>query len=109
MVTKGVWQLAWIVYKDPHTIAAFYDHMWSLQILDFRIRIYPTDLSPEQLKLHNKFTCKVSDLSPNTTAYDLHKIIIQNKVKSCFILKSHSSYCPLNFTFLHFATTEDVE
>jgi len=83
--------------------------MWSFQILDFRVRIYLTDLSPEQLELRIKFTCKVSGLSPNTTAYDLYEIIIQNKVKSCFIPRSHSSYRPFNFTFLHFTTAEDIE
>jgi len=83
--------------------------VWSLQILDFRVRIYPTDLSSEQLKLCNKFTCKVSDLPPNTTAHDLHEIIIQNKVKSYFIPRSHSSYHLLNFAFLHFAIAKDVE
>jgi len=76
MVTKEAWQLAWIVYKDPHTIATFYDHVWSLQILDFRVKIYPTDLSPKQLELRNKFTCKMSGLPPNTTVHDLYEIII---------------------------------
>ncbi len=109
MVIKEAWQLAWIVYKDPRIIAAFYDHVWSLQILDFKVRIYPIDLSTEQLELRNKFTCKVSGFLSNITTNDLQEIIIQNQVKSYFISRNYSSYHPFNFTFMHFVTAEDVE
>src|SRR5215208_4253412 len=109
MVTSGAWQHAYIVYADFRSIAAFYDHMWSIQILDFWICIYPTDLSDEQFELRNQYSCKLTGLPPNTTANDLTQIINENRIKSCFIPRSHTSYRPLNYAFVSFATPRDVE
>jgi hypothetical protein len=109
MITRGVWQSAYIVYDDPRSIKAFYDHVWSIQILDFRARVYPLDLSDEQLEHRNAFSCKLTGLPFNTSANDLQEIISQSKAKSCFIPRSTINYRPMNYAFLQFNSARDVE
>ncbi|CAI2193962.1 10659_t:CDS:2, partial [Funneliformis geosporum] len=45
---KCLWQIAFIVYESADAIKEFYDNKWSTSLLDFLVRVEPTDLNELQ-------------------------------------------------------------
>ena len=66
MIIRGPWQIAFIVYEDPKSIAQFYDHVWFVSFLENFLRVEPTDLDPMQTALRQQFELKLTGLPFNT-------------------------------------------
>ncbi|CAI2187489.1 4138_t:CDS:1, partial [Funneliformis geosporum] len=45
MITRGPWQIAFIVYESPDSIQQFYNNTWSILLMEFSVRIEPTDIN----------------------------------------------------------------
>src|SRR6266498_3088911 len=44
MTTTSMWQRAYVVYKDASTISRLKSDVWSLDIMDFSVRVHPLNL-----------------------------------------------------------------
>jgi len=101
MLTSGVWQLAYVVYENPTSIAQFYKDDWSVFIQDFALRVTPLDLSKELLEQRKNFCLKVTGLPFNTSHVDLLPIMTSLGAKSCFIPKTQE-YKQHRYAFVAF-------
>ncbi|CAI2197184.1 11521_t:CDS:1, partial [Funneliformis geosporum] len=85
MITRGPWQITFIVYESSDSIQQFYDNTWSILLIEFSVRIEPTDINELQTALRQQFELKLTELPFNTTQLDLSDFLTQIKAKSCFI------------------------
>ncbi len=108
MITRGPWQQAYVVFEDRNIIQPFYFDQWSIQIMDFNVRVSPTDLSDDYQTLRKEFCCKLTGLPFNTTAQDLASVVTQSKAKTCFIPRTRNGYKPHRFAYLQFASAKDL-
>ncbi len=60
-------QRAYIVYKDSSTIQQLKTLLWSLNILNFSIRVYPLNLSKEDFNKREAYALKLTGLFFGTT------------------------------------------
>ena len=98
--TKNMWQHAYITYDSPNAIALFFDN-WSRLVFNDCVRVYPYDLTKDQIKDRNEYRIKLTNLPFNTTSRDLNDIIRAKKAKSCYIPRS-TQYKPKPFAILFF-------
>src|SRR5215216_5067093 len=82
MQTRGMWQHAYVTYENSADIQLFYSQ-WSRYLYNDCVRIYPADLTPEQVKHRNYIRIKLSNLPFGTSACHLQDITIATKPKSC--------------------------
>jgi hypothetical protein len=108
MITRGPWQIAFVVYESPDSIKPFYDKVWSLPLLDFTVRIEPTDLDALQLILRQQFELKLTGLPFNTTQRDLLTFLDIIKAKSCFIPRD-LQYRNRPYAYINFDNQEDYD
>ncbi len=62
MTTFGLWQRAYMVYKDSSTIQQLKTSLWSLNILDFSVWIHPLNLSKEDFDERETYALKLTGL-----------------------------------------------
>ncbi|CAI2192297.1 10582_t:CDS:1 [Funneliformis geosporum] len=108
MITKGSWQIAFIVYELPDSIQQFYDTTWSILLMRFSVRIEPTDINEIQTALRQQFEFKLTGLPFNTTQLDLSGFLTQIKAKSCFILRDRQ-YCLRPYGYINFDNIDDYD
>jgi len=77
---NGKWQHAYIVFKDPASIASFYDDTWSIMIINDSVRVSPLNLSDQQLDDRQQYCLKLSGFPHGSTARDLFPILTQKLV-----------------------------
>ncbi len=75
MTTTGMWQRAYVVYKEASTISRLKSDIWSLDIIDFSVRVHPLNLSKEDYEDHEAYSLKLTGLPFGTTQHDLCQII----------------------------------
>ncbi|CAI2184072.1 4292_t:CDS:2, partial [Funneliformis geosporum] len=63
----------------------FNDNTWSILLMEFSVRIEPTNINEIQTALRQQFELKLTGFSFNITQLDLFDFLIQIKAKSCFI------------------------
>ena len=108
MITRGPWQIAFIVYESPDAIKSFYNDVWSLPLLDFAVRIEPTDLDAMQLILRQQFELKLTGLPFNTTQRDLQTFLESIKAKTCFIPRD-LQYRNRPYAYINFDNQDDYD
>ena len=69
MVSRGAFQTAYVVYNQSADLSALYDDTWSVDMLDFSVRLYPLDLSAKQLALRHEFVLKLAVLPPKHSIF----------------------------------------
>ena len=62
MITTEMWQRAYVVYKEASTISQLKSDMWSLNIMDFSVRIHPLNLSKEEYEDREAYFLKLTGL-----------------------------------------------
>src|SRR6266540_3702747 len=102
MTTTGMWQRAYVVYKDASTISRLKSDVWSLDIIDFSVRVHPLNLSKEDYEDHEAYSLKLTGLPFGTTQHDLHQIIEDINAKSCYIPHNTQLYKNLPIAILSF-------
>src|SRR5215216_3825072 len=106
MQTRGMWQHAYVTYENSADIQLFYSQ-WSRYLYNDCVRVYPADLTPEQVKHRNDIRIKLTNLPFGTSACDLQDIIIVTKAKSCYIPRSNN-YKPRPFAILYFKSEDTL-
>ncbi|PKK58495.1 hypothetical protein RhiirC2_796203, partial [Rhizophagus irregularis] len=83
--------------------------LWSLRFCKYAFRIFPSNLTKDERNLYFKYGLKLANLPVGTYAADLKDIIIQMKVKSCFVPKNRFSknYEKERFAFVFFDNEND--
>src|SRR6266542_515811 len=71
MTTTGMWQRAYVVYKDASTIRQLKSDVWSLDIMDFSVRVHALNLSKEDYGDREAYSLKLTGLPFDTTENDL--------------------------------------
>ncbi|CAH1771041.1 4862_t:CDS:2, partial [Entrophospora sp. SA101] len=66
----------------------FAEETWSIYLLKDAVRVLPLDLTQEQREQRQAHSFKLAGLPRNTTACDLHEIIMAVNAQSCFIPKN---------------------
>src|SRR6266498_44012 len=102
MTTTGMWQRAYIVYKDASTIQQLQSDVWSLDIMDFSVRVYPLNLSKEDYEDREAYSLKLTGLPFGTTQNDLRHIIEETQAKSCYIPRNNHTYKNIPLAILSF-------
>ncbi|CAJ0862119.1 7254_t:CDS:1, partial [Entrophospora sp. SA101] len=87
----------------------FAEETWSIYLLKDAVRVLPLDLTQEQREQRQAHSFKLAGLPRNTTACDLHEIIMAVNAQSCFIPKNPRMYLPLNYAYIGFASDEQLE
>src|SRR2546423_8682649 len=105
MVTKNLYQHAYITYKNNTNISVF-RNLWATPIENHSVRILPLTLSTEDREFRCKYVLKLTGLPPNTAARDLLDITNAIHAASCFIPRTVNNYCPLNYAYTSFASQE---
>ena len=107
MIIRGPWQIAFIVFEDPKSIAPFYDLVWSVSFLENFLRVEPTDLDPIQTALRQQFELKLTGLPFNTNQQQLIDFLLHINAKSYFIPRDQQ-YSLRPYAFINFATSDDL-
>src|SRR6266540_2314795 len=102
MTTTGMWQRAYVVYKDASTIYQLKSDVWSLDIIDFSVRVHPLNLSKEDYEDREAYSLKLTGLPFGTTQHDLCHIIEDTNAKSCYIPRHTQSYKNLPIAIFSF-------
>src|SRR6266540_3057941 len=102
MTTTGMWQRAYVVYKDASTIYQLKSDVWSLDIMDFSVRVHPLNLSKEDYEDREAYSLKLTGLPFGTTQHDLRHIIEDTNAKSCYIPRHTQSYKNLPIAIFSF-------
>ncbi len=102
MTTTGMWQRAYVVYKDASTISRLKADVWSLDIMDFSVRVHPLNLSKEDYEDCEAYSLKLTGLLFGTTQHDLRQIIEDTNAKSCYIPRHTQSYKNLPIAIFSF-------
>src|SRR6266508_2425249 len=102
MTTTGMWQRAYVVYKDAFTISQLKSDVWSLDIIDFSVRVHPLNLSKEDYEDREAYSLKLTSLPFSTTQNDLRQIIEDTQAKSCYIPRNNHTYKNLPLAILSF-------
>ena len=63
------------MYKEAFTISQLKSDLWSLDIMDFSVRVYLLNLSKEDYEDHEAYSFKLIGLPFSTTQHDLQQII----------------------------------
>ncbi|RIA84612.1 hypothetical protein C1645_832001 [Glomus cerebriforme] len=105
LVTRGLFQHAFIVYKSAISAITFVTY-WGTYILRNAVRIFPKFLTNEQRQLRKNFGCKLTGLPNNIQARDLHDILRAMNAKSIFIPRNPVSYKPLNFAYINYESED---
>ena len=109
MIHRGAFQTAYIVYSNSTNIIKLYDEIWSVDMFDFAVRIYPLGLTEDQLETRHKFAIRLIGLPPNTTYGDLKPIVYATGAKATHHPRSADpSYRNKNFIYLFFETENDL-
>src|ERR1043165_1981331 len=104
-----MWQIAFITFEDKSSINHYY-HQWSANIMDYLVKVFPMDLTKEQLELRDSYTLKLACLPPNTTHKDLEHVIEETSAATCVIPKSNDlSYRNLKFAYIGFKDEESAQ
>ncbi len=75
MTTTRMWQRAYVVYQNAFTISQLKSDVWSLDIMDFSVRVYPLNLSKEDYEDHEAYSLKLTGLPFGMIQHDLRQII----------------------------------
>ena len=102
MTTTGMWQRAYVIYKDASTIYQLKSDVWSLDIMDFSVRVHPLNLSKEDYEDREAYSLKLTGLPFGTTQNDLRQIIEDTQAKSCYIPRNNHTYKNLPLAILSF-------
>ncbi|CAI2184194.1 5727_t:CDS:1, partial [Funneliformis geosporum] len=51
MIIRGPWQITFIIYESLDFIQQFYDNIWSILLMEFSVRIEPTNITEIQTAL----------------------------------------------------------
>jgi hypothetical protein len=105
MVTKQLYQHAYITYKNNTNMSVF-RNLWATLIENHSVRILPLTLSTEDRELRRKYVLKLTGLPPNTAARDLLDVTNAVHAASCFIPRTVNNYRPLNYAYISFASEE---
>ena len=108
LILRGAWQQGFVVYKKGTDLQRLHQDLWSLPIMDFRVRLYPLNLTEEEKDEREAYCLKLTGLPVGTTHLDMNDIIDKTKAKSCFIPKSRDTYRNLNYAFLTFISEEEA-
>src|SRR6266511_2720983 len=92
MTTTIMWQRAYVVYKDASTISRLKADVWSLDIMDFSVRVHSLNLSKDDYEDRKAYSLKLTGLLFGTTQHDLRHIIEDTNAKSCYIPRHTRSY-----------------
>ena len=63
MTTTGMWQRAYVIYKEASTISQLKSDLWSLNIIDFSVWVHSLNLLKEEYKDHEAYSLKLTGLS----------------------------------------------
>src|SRR6266540_1135492 len=102
MTTTSMWQRAYVVYKDASTISQLKSDVWSLDIMDFSVRVHSLNLSKEDYEDREAYSLKLTGLPFGTTQNDLCQIIENTQAKSCYIPRNNHTYKNLPLAILSF-------
>ena len=102
MTTLGLWQRAYVVYKESSTINQLKTDVWSINILDFSVRVHPLNLSKDEFDEREAYALKLTGLPFGTTQHDLQHIIQDTNAKTCYIPKNAKTYRNLPIAILGF-------
>ncbi len=102
MTTIGMWQRAYVVYKEASTISQLKSDLWSLNIIDFSVQVHLLNLSKEDYENREAYSLKLTDLPFSTTQHDLWQIIEDTQAKSCYIPRNNKSYQNISIAILSF-------
>jgi len=97
-----MWQRVYVIYKEASTISQLKTDLWSLNIMDFSIRVHPLNLSQEEYEDHKVYSLKLTSLPFDITQHDLQHIVEDTQAKSYYILRNNKSYKNLLLTILAF-------
>jgi hypothetical protein len=102
MTTAGPWQQAYVVYEKGTRLERLHTNTWSVNIMDFSVRIYPVTLAKEIREEREAYCLKLSGLPRGTTHLDLKDLLEETNAKACFIPRSRTTYKNLNYAFIYY-------
>ncbi len=102
MTTIGMWQRAYVVYKEASTISQLKSDLWSLNIIDFSVQVHLLNLSKEDYENREAYSLKLTGLPLGMIQHDLQQIIEDMQAKSYYIPCNNKSYKNLPIAILSF-------
>ncbi|CAB5348524.1 unnamed protein product [Rhizophagus irregularis] len=105
----GLYQVAFITYKDANSIDYFIEQ-WSYHINKDIVRVLPLLLSKEEREKRKQFSLRLSGLHYQTSGYDLKEVMTQCKGKTCFIpaVMIRGKYQRCRYAYIHFSSQDDL-
>jgi hypothetical protein len=108
MVTKGLYQQAYITFADQTAATHFTSQAWSTFIYQDAVRVLPLSLTKEERELRQQFCFKLAGIPRNTSARDLLNYLKSINAKTCFIPRNANNYNKLNYAYINFTSDEDL-
>ena len=105
MTTKGLWQQAYIVFKDAMVAQSFHE-IWGVFFMKHQFKTVPLIYSAEDYARRSRYTAKLTNLPKGTSVYDLSDILNATEAKTCIIPKSISSYVNRPYAYIAFETEQ---
>ncbi|CAB5350295.1 unnamed protein product [Rhizophagus irregularis] len=105
----GLYQVAFITYKDANSIN-YFNEQWSYHINKDIVRVLPLLLSKEEHEKRKQFSLRLSGLHYQTSGYDLKEVMAQCKGKTCFIpaVMIRGKYQRCRYAYIHFSSRDDL-
>jgi hypothetical protein len=107
MKTKGLYQTAYITFKDRESVNSFHDNIWSECILGEAVRIMPLKIDFNKRQQRNQHVLKLAGFYHNFNIIDLQEILNSIKAKAIFAPRKINGYKKHNYIYLYFENEEE--
>uniref|UniRef100_U9UGP9 CCHC-type domain-containing protein n=1 Tax=Rhizophagus irregularis (strain DAOM 181602 / DAOM 197198 / MUCL 43194) TaxID=747089 RepID=U9UGP9_RHIID len=108
LVTKGLYQNAYIQFDSTAALTYFTENAWSHFIYEDAVRVLPLTLPKNEQENRQLHCFKLIGLSRNTNARDLMEYLKSINARSCFLPRNAKNYRTFNYAYVNFLTEEDI-
>ncbi|CAB4489575.1 unnamed protein product [Rhizophagus irregularis] len=108
LVTKGLYQNAYIQFDSTAALTYFTENAWSHFIYEDAVRVLPLTLSKNEQENRQLHCFKLIGLPRNTNARDLIEYLKSINARSCFLPRNAKNYRTFNYAYVNFLTEEDI-
>ncbi|PKY57244.1 hypothetical protein RhiirA4_428831 [Rhizophagus irregularis] len=108
MVTKSLYQNAYIQFDSTAASIYFTENAWSHFIYEDAIRVLPLTLPKNKQETRQLHCFKLTGFPRNTNARDLVGYLKSINARSCFLPRNAKNYRTFNYAYVNFLTEEDM-